>query len=206
MCELYWPHTERKKEDFMKSISHHVIRIVSIDPGVVNFCFRIEDRYNNGNVVTLAYTNIGLDNNNDKFVYLSKFLDKYTNEYAKTNIFVIEKQLYFSVGAFSVMHHVLSYFIKETKNKSNYPLIYLANASIKWNGITDKKPKNVKKWSIGKAIELLELREDTWSLRILDSAKKKDDLSDVVTQAEGIVRKLGLNYHITRAKIHLVCI
>ncbi len=110
----------------------------------------------------------------------------------------IEKQLYFSAGASRIMQATITYFINKLKDQYNFPLIYEVVPSMKWKHLAEKKPKDVKKWSINIAYYLLELRGDEYSFNELKKSRKKDDLADVVTQSEAMMYELKLWKHITR--------
>lgn len=196
---LHYPHKVILEDLGMDSIYNSSFGIVSVDPGVVNYGFRIETRHPNGTVVTDAYVRHRLEGDGlgvTPSIVLNEFLESY--DYSNVKFVFIEKQLYFSAGASRIMQATITYFINKLRGQDTFPLIYEVTPSIKWRHLADKKPKDVKKWSINLAYYLLDLRKDKYSWNELKKSRKKDDLADVVTQSEAMMYELKLWKHITR--------
>lgn len=172
-------------------------RIVSIDPGRVNFAFRIEKRYLSGYPIeTEVFVKIDLGDISVMCGNLTTFLDTYAHIYDTVHIFMIEKQLYVSYKALRVSQHAITYFMLKTKDKPLLPVIMDVDPKLK-SRILDAPPylnsTGLKKWAIDEAINLLTIRDDQKGLEIMRSAtaSKKDDLADTVVQCEAVCRYLG---------------
>ena len=187
------PHTERKwNQDYYQ--------ILSIDPGKIkNFSYRIERRYHNGKIIPIVFDKIdfesiiqeGTTTINNSYQVLTDFLNKYNKFYNDCHFFVIEKQLPNNYQAVRVSQHVISYFSIMLHNKPLLPAIVEVDSRLKGKylgapkGIGDKQ---LKTWSIEKGRYLLNLRNDTFSLQVLDCFKnKQDDLCDTVCQIEALM-------------------
>lgn len=192
------PHTERKWDQ-------GYYEILSIDPGKIkNFSFRIEKRYHNGKIIPLVFDKIdfesiiqeGTTTINNSYQVLTEFLNKYSKFYDDCHFFVIEKQLPVNYPAVRVSQHVISYFSIMMHNKPLLPAIVEIDSRLKGlylgapKGIGDKQ---LKTWSVEKGRYLLTLRNDTFSLQVLDFFKnKQDDLTDTVCQIEALMVYWGL--------------
>lgn len=180
--------------NYTKNSINDEIYLCSIDPGKTNFAIRIESRNIDGNIKVLLYELINL--RDDYFTELTKYLDSKLDILNKCNIFVMEEQQTKNRIIYRIAQHVLSYFIIVI-NKNQSSLFYEINPRLKerlgYN--VDKKSmpnngeqKTIKMWSINKAIELLQQRGDKISLNVINNAKKKDDLADVVCQLESFCK------------------
>lgn len=192
------PHTERKwDQDYYE--------ILSMDPGKVkNFAFRIERRYHNGKIIPIvfdkvdfaSFENEGTTLVNNTYQVLTNFLDKYKEFYDDCHFFIIERQLPKNYKAVRVSQHVISYFSFKMHNRPLLPAIVEIESRLKGKylgaptGINDKQ---LKTWSVVKGRELLTLRNDTFSLQVLDHFKnKQDDLCDTICQLEALMICWGL--------------
>lgn len=180
--------------------------IVSIDPGRKNFAIRIERR----NLITcqisaLAFEKIDLIGKDKEdsvgavdsiYKRLNDFLDKYLEIIKLCHIVIIERQLHINYKMVRFSQHIISYLTIHLKNAKYLPVILEVSSKLKSHqlyapkGISDKE---IKKWAVAKADELLKLRKDNISLSVIAAAKKKkDDLSDTIVQIEAVFSLFGL--------------
>lgn len=188
-------------------------QFISIDPAVENFGFRIEKRYLDGKITgeVLLKTKFTITNeingkrkkvNVDKTTLenvvideCTKFLDQYDEYYDNTHFILVEQQMIENWYSTRVMQHVLTYFIMTFRNgRGLYPLIIEVNSKLKGAqlGYNRRSGLNLKEWAVVRAIELLEQRDDKFSLDVISKLKKKDDVSDVVIQIEAFCRYINL--------------
>lgn len=197
---IYYPHTRATSE---RNWDDKYVQYVSIDPAAKkNYAFRIERRYKNGWITPIAFdkTHIEcIDTDGEgrnaiticnTFQKLTEFLDKFSEFYDDCHYIIIERQLPQNYRATRVAQHTISYFSIKLHNKGNLPSIVEVDSKLK--GRILKAPKNLtdkqlKTWAIEIARDLLKTREDTFSLKVLDKYRnKQDDLSDTIVQAEAI--------------------
>ena len=185
------PHTERPSNP-------DYVQIVSIDPGTKNFAFRIERRYLNGTIIPIVFDKICIRATkivenvtvSDTYKVLTDFLDRFIEFYDDCQYIIIERQLPQNYKAGRVAQHTISYFSLKLYNKPLLPAIVEICPKLK--GKMLGAPKNIsdgqlKTWATEKAKELLEARNDTFSLDVLKFYKgKQDDLSDTVCQIEAL--------------------
>ena len=135
------------------------------------------------------------------FHNMNNLLDKYQDFWDKCNIFIIEKQMSFgkihNTMALKLGQHCFSYFsihYGETKEIIEFPAYHKTQIlgaikdTIKKNNGTIKykcvdKPTR-KKWCINKTLEILNNRNDIININCINKVKKKDDLCDVICQAQ----------------------
>lgn len=192
---IYYPHTRPLTERLWQEPYY---QIVSIDPGRVNYAFRIERRYHDGRVTPVAFDKQSFPaskiegDTTTTYVYqaLTEFLNKYREYYEGCHYIIIERQLPQNYKATRVAQHTISYFSLILHNAPLLPAIVEVSPSLKGKmlgappGTSDKQLKD---WAVVKARELLTLRGDEWSLGVLNHfASKQDDLSDTVCQAEAL--------------------
>jgi hypothetical protein len=199
---IYYPHTIPYTE---RKWNQNYYQVLSIDPGKIkNFSYRIERRYHNGKIVPIVFDKIdfesitqeGTTTINNSYQVLTDFLNKYNKFYDECHFFIIEKQLPNNYQAVRVSQHVISYFSIMMHNKPLLPAIIEVDSRLKGKylgapkGIGDKQ---LKTWSVEKARYLLNLRNDIFSLQVLDCFKnKQDDLCDTVCQIEALMVYWGL--------------
>ena len=148
----------------------------------------------------------GCDNKKylDKKIYLNMYdlLDSYNSYWDKCKYFVIEQQMSFgnrrNTMALKLGQHCYSYFVyrygRFGKDIFEFPAYHktqvlgaqkiqkkLKSGKISYKAI-DKPAR--KKWSIIKATEILENRNELEIMNQLKSKKKKDDLADVLCQLQ----------------------
>lgn len=164
--------------------------------GTCTIAFRniIKDVCLNGKIIILENINLceGCD---DKqyldpkiFVNMTKLLDSYKRYWAQCTTFVIEQQMGFgkkrNTMALKLGQHCFSYFIFQFSS-FKMPIEFPAFYKTKILGAPKKMSKYDRKlWSVNQAIDILMARGDTQSLEKLSSRKKRDDLSDVITQLQ----------------------
>jgi hypothetical protein len=192
---VYYPHTIPETERKWTAGYH---QIVSIDPAQKNYAFRIERRYANGWIVPIVFDKVEVASYVDvqgvtccnTFQVLTLFLDKYQDYYKDCHFIVIERQLPQNYKATRIAQHTISYFSLKLHNSSLLPAIIEVSPKLKGKMLGAPKGTNdrqLKDWATKTARELLVLRQDTFSLNVLNHhAKKQDDLSDTVCQLEAL--------------------
>lgn len=186
----------------------HIIRVISIDPGIANFCIRVEERPIDFTVKippkSLLYVKLKLSKeaqqlteSNECIYYKSlfDFFELHLALFQSCHLVIIERQMPFNYKATRIAQHIITFFMIYLKNLSHLPAIYEIDSKLKTDELGAPKTLNdrgIKQWTPIKAVELLEMRGDTESLSILNKNKKKDDLSDVICQIEGLFSFLGL--------------
>lgn len=126
--------------------------------------------------------------NDPSFIDIFKRINKYMSELSELKeckVVVIERQMKTNPLAQRIEQHIISWFTINIPdidivifNAANKTRLLGAPKTTKGKG---KKPLR-KKWAIDMCKKILTLRKDESTLKKLLSAKKKDDLSDVVCQ------------------------
>ncbi len=184
------PKTERKWPNY--------INVLSIDPGRVNLAIRIERWNINGNISPILFTKLDLEEDDNISPYISSlnFLNENKKLLLDIHIMVIEQQLPFNYKCVRISQHLISYFMTLTTNIDLLPSIYEISSKLKGEYLGAPKSindKDLKKWAVVKATEILQARGDKYSLEILDKVgKKKDDLADTVVQVEALFGYIGI--------------
>lgn len=202
------PVTERKWKN--------KIRIISIDPGITNFCIRVEERgiKNYFHPRTLLYEKFRLKKDDHQLqedfvcnVYgkLTCFLDQHIELYKTCHIVLIERQMPFNYKAVRISQHALSYFMLHLRNiVPNMAQIFEVDSKLKGRELGASNHLNkrgLKAWAVDEATRLLKIRNDRQGLDILSRERKKDDLADTVCQIEALFQYLG--YPKTQESIQL---
>lgn len=212
----YNPHTIPLSE---RNWSQDYYRILSIDPGIKNFGIRIEDRprlKSNSLITTKLFQRLTLsslspslssdsiiNNDNLSFIYdiITNFLDQHLDLIKSCHFIIFERQLPINYRTVRVSQHLLSYFLLHLKNSPLLPIILEIDPKLKSkqlgapSGLNDKQ---IKDWSVEKALYLLELRKDSFAIDIINKErnhrgkKKPDDLADTVCQIEALFSYLNL--------------
>jgi hypothetical protein len=161
-----------------------------IDPGTVSCAFRIVRYYHQENRIEVLY--FGILNFGRKIELIlsgvERELTPLIDLFINCHHIVIERQPLKRCDVYRTSQHIISYLSFMIKNKGVYGLIIEVDPKLKtsWiGGPATAKQNNgdsIKKWSQRKALEILHLRNDTFSLSILSSSlyKAREDLSDVV--------------------------
>jgi len=182
-------------------------RIMSIDPGKKNFCFRIELRNSETEeIITEVFEKIDLigDQNHDRVIidYIGRnvisILNKYINLILNCHIVIIERQLQINYKMVRFSQHVISYLMMILRDNSLKTVILEIDSKLKTKQLGATKglgKKEIKTWAIEKAYAILNERNDTKSIKIMDKAQKskKDDLADTVIQIEAVFCLFGLS-------------
>lgn len=192
----YNPHTT----SLLERDWENKIRIISVDPGISNFCIRVEERgYNKyENIKTLLFVKMHLRKDEQEltedfvcgyYTVLTNFLNEHLELFKTCHIVLIEKQLPFNYRAVRISQHVLTYFMIHLKDiKPNLAMIFEIDSKLKGRELgasTHLNAKGIKYWAVEKATELLTDRGDVEALEILKKNKRKaDDLADTVCQIE----------------------
>lgn len=139
---------------------------------------------------------------------MNDVLDLYSEYFDDCQYIIIEQQMNFGKGksnpmAMKLGQHCFSYMTfryGRFKKVIEYPAYHktqvLGAPKVNGKGKRMKamdKPQR-KKWNIMKCIELLKLRGDTETLKFIESAKKKDDLSDTFCQLQAFKIQLMCGY------------
>ena len=145
--------------------------------------------YKEGKTLLLEKVDISGKSKTDILVRLTNFLDKHKKLLDTIDIVIIEQQKKENYMARCLEQHCYSYFIfnyLDTKiiivfpSKHKTQVLGMKKYS---KGLKPYQKKKLRKdWCIEKANNILKLRNDTNTLNIIDSCKKKDDYSDVVCQ------------------------
>jgi len=199
------PLTERKWPDR--------IRVISIDPGVTHYAIRVEERNMKtvGPITTIHFDKIGLAKDKQElsedlvcamYSYVSNYLDQYLELFKTCHMVIIEKQLPINYRAVRMSQHTLTYFMTHLKNiKPNLAMFFEVNPQLKGRQLgapASLNEKGIKTWSVEKAFELLNDRNDQKGLEVMmrkdprnKRKEKKDDLADVINQAEALFSYFG---------------
>lgn len=178
---------------------------VSIDPAPKNFAIRIEKRYRTGHIEPIYMDKIDFSQYGDasettgttlidpRMIWaITHYMNSLLPLMKESRIVAIERQLAKNYKATRIYQHLLTYFIMVMPSFTHYCI--LIDLSTKLKGRILHAPKGLnhngmKKWGIEKAIEILTLRQDQWSLEKIRSHRgksqtKADDLADTVIQME----------------------
>lgn len=200
----YFPHSIDISE---RKWNNEYRQYVSIDPARKNLGFRIERRYflnseKKGLIETLEYVKISIEENleTDTTIYnktydnLTNFLDQYKEYFDETHYIILERQLPENYKATRIAQHVISYFSIYLHDKPLLPSIIEVAPQLKGKMLSVPKGTNnkeLKKWAIEKATEILIERNDDFGLEFFDNLKKMkhklDDVSDALLQIEAII-------------------
>lgn len=155
---------------------------------------------------TVLYQNLDLTQGTDKSKYLDKKIylnmidrmDQFKEIFDQCSIIIIEQQMSFKAAqntmALKLGQHCYSYFLfryGDTKELIEFPAYYktqilgapkVASAGNKRMKTMDKPAR--KKWAVEKAVDILMERGDMKTLDELTGKRKKDDLADVLIQAQ----------------------
>ena len=221
LITTYYPHTTDIKN---RVWSQSYYRVVSIDPGIKNFAFRIETRSNQLGISTeyfhpktevfekVSFSHHVTDENTgicNLYSELNKFLDQYEKWYPTVHMVIVEKQMAINYKMVRLSQHVITYFHTKIMNMPYLPSILEVSSKLKTNELGAPKgltPTGVKKWAIQKAYELLAIRSDETAIGLINETliSKKDDLADTVIQIEAVFTYYGLPLTQCPIKIDIV--
>jgi len=167
----------------------------------------LKEVYTNGKKVLLKNVDITEGTNKDKYFdsdlchNLTEMLDEYKEYWEKVDYIVVEQQMSFGLKlntmALKLGQHCESYFMiryGRSKKVIEFPSYHKTQVmgSQKIEKVTKagkKSYKNIdkparKKWAIETAYGILTERDDFETIDEITASKKKDDLSDVIVQAQ----------------------
>lgn len=182
-----YPSSEEKPE---------FLRFLSIDPGTKNFAMRIETRYwkdvspKTEMMAKIDFTVVDSEdepNNSNLYFSLIEFMNSYVDWFPTINVVIIERQMAVNYKMLRMSQHIITYCLM----KISHATIIEIQPKLKTRMLDapfklDKR--EVKKWSVEKAMELLTIRKDFPTIDLINSTpkRKKDDLADTITQIEAI--------------------
>ena len=187
------------KEHWLKGY----IDIVSIDPGIVNFGFRVERRYNNGHVQTIGMQRkcfskdtIQEGDYNSLYMDVIAWLNNYLSYITSAHVIVVEKQLHINYQTTRLAQAVITYALLMTSGSPIQPIIAEIDSKAKYKMLNAPKglnDKGLKQWGIEYALKLLEMRGEVEVVKYIAGEKgvrgqsKHDDLCDVIIQVEAFM-------------------
>nr|QBK90381.1 MAG: holliday junction resolvase [Pithovirus LCPAC103] len=181
------------------------VRIVSIDPGTVNYALRVSLRARFKEFYfhpkTEYMENLKFVPNNatpeqvaSGMVEMLKFLKVGLPTFLKCHIVIIERQLPVNYKACRFSAATLAFFIDHLADAEYLPIIIEVHAKMKGKMLGASSGLNktqLKRWSVEKAAELCWSRNDPY-LSSFQKAGKRDDIADTITQEEAICSLAGL--------------
>jgi hypothetical protein len=213
-CTVYHCHNTPEPVEWHTRKDYY--RIMSIDPGRRNFCFRVEHR----NLVTGKITmelfrkiDMILTTHDVKvstdvvFRNTILVLAQYHELIKDCHLIIIERQLHINYKMVRFSQHIITYLMCLLMDNALKTVILEIAPTLKTRELGAMKGLNkreVKLWAIEKADTLLRAREDMSSLDVIKKAKtKKDDLSDTVVQIEAVFHLFDLPLTGERLKINV---
>jgi hypothetical protein len=198
------------------------LQFVSIDPSTKNLGFRIEKRFADGRVEMKVLERISfIDTAKDRrkkgleplknpnkieiiptlYRDITTYLNKYREEYLKSHVILIERQLDKNYKCVRVAQHVISYFCLLLADAPLYPDIIEIDSKQKysqWGSPANLNETGKKQWLIARVMELCLYRKDYTSYDLIVKSKgKQDDLSDTIGQLEAYCRLRGYSTVLT---------
>lgn len=186
----YYPHTTDIKN---RNWKEDYLQFISIDPALKNLAIRVEKRFKNKDIICLfsdkynPSLNCVSDNINNLYQHITDILDKLKDYFINTHYVIIERQIPKNHNAVRIAQHLITYFLINLKDLPLCPSIIEVDPKLKGKILGAPKGINerqLKVWSVEKAIALSTERKDEYTLTLLKKTKKKDDLSDVLCQIE----------------------
>lgn len=182
------------------------IKVISIDPGIQNYCIRVEERpFKKGiikPIITHLYdklklkkVDVGLENNNkcNHYQLLTNYLDTHLELFKQCNLVIIERQMPFNYKATRIAQHTITYFMTLLRNLQQHIIIIEVDSKLKGKELgahPHMRDMDIKQWAIQEANRLLTLRNDVFSLNKIKKERKKDDLCDTVCQIEAFFKHM----------------
>jgi hypothetical protein len=177
-------------------------QLVCIDPARKNYALRIERRYHSGKIEPIVFDKVCVEKfidydgykTTDTYEEVTKFLEKYREFYDDCHFVIIERQLPTNYQATRIAQHTISYFSIVLHDKPLLANIIEVSPQLKGKMLGFKKgnDKELKSWAVLVARELLTIRKDDYSLKVMDYfAKKQDDLADTVIMIEALMKLWG---------------
>jgi hypothetical protein len=205
---LHYPHAYNLEKRNQEWEEHEFTQYISLDPAIKNLAIRVEKRYKNGKIeclftdkyAPLEDEKITINNkeilSNKLYVNIINILSKLEQYFPETHYVIVERQLPQNIKATRVMQQIICFFMLSLQNKHYYASIIEVDPKLKGKMLGAPKgcrENELKKWAIVKALELAEMRNDEYTLKILNTKRlKKDDLADVLCQIEGFCVYMNL--------------
>lgn len=179
---------------------HGYVQVASIDPAINNCAMRIERWYADKRIVPIYYAYVSFiytdgENISTLIRQITDYLDAYKSYFQQCHYIIMERQLPICYNALCISEMMLTYFNITLRDTGMLADIFEISGKLKGKPLgmpkgLDKPTR--KKWSVAKARQQLSMRGDEWSLNVIDTAAKKDDLGDVITMIIGLFIKIGL--------------
>jgi hypothetical protein len=161
-------------------------KLMSIDIGVVNFSYCIEERDITKDGCTIESilqngTITHLENQNITLKSVIDVLNALPISECNGGV-IIENQLRANLKCVKMQQHIATYFMIVHPKIKVIPF----SSKHKTHVFTDEKMTKYqrKKYTVVKALELLSLRKDDAMIKTINSVKKKDDMADVIMQLQ----------------------
>ena len=210
------PAKEKAKKDEVKVFclpdwfyTKDQLKCVSIDVGIVNLTIRVEVRdFCNNKIYPVYFERVDLtkrcENTTkttgtcnvgpDILAEANNFIDNIMQYIHDADLIGVERQLSENVKATKMFQHFISSFLWLIRKGylNSDVLLFDIYSKLKYPQIgcpTEYNDHAKKKWGIGRALEILTDREDSWSVSVMNSNRgkaetKADDLADTVNQIE----------------------
>lgn len=215
---IHNPHTRPLEE---RVWNENYLQIISIDPSIKNLGFRIERRYFDGRIQPIALSRTTFGTNaittetapngtaltvNTLYRDVTTFFNTYNEYFPTTHILIMERQLPQNYKAVRISQHVLTEMMIRLANQPLLPLIVEVDSKLKSRQLGCPKGLNerqTKLWLIEKALLLSQQRGDDFSHDLISRSRKKDDLADVICQAEAWCSFVGLPCTVPVVKLNI---
>ena len=214
---VYNPHTvplEQRHWD-----QEDVWYVASIDPGLVHLAIRVESRNRKtGEIKPLlmvkndVYANYEAKTDawiNQSVNIIDDILSRNSEILLNCHMWIIEKQLGINYKSLTLSKQIIMWAHLYLKNRPRLPLIieYESKQKYRMFNAPPFNQKELKKWGIGKALELLQHRNDQQSIYFInhEPISKRDDLADTVLLIEAFFKYMGWPETIVTVTIDLNC-
>jgi hypothetical protein len=176
------------------------LQLVIVDPGKKNYALRIERRYDDGRVDTLAMANESIGTitkhepgaTNTLMAGVMSFLDRFSLFYPDCHALIIEKQITPNVLTIhSIAQYTVAYFALRLANTPLLPAIIELDSTLKTRQLGCPRGIDIKKWAVETSLQLLTNRGDEFGLSTLSRHKKQDDIADTIIMGEAFVSWLS---------------
>ncbi len=188
----YFPNPE-KCEHYVQ----YPLTFASMDPATKTHATRIETHYSESEVSPLLFCleNFTAPTGEKKkghttFSQINVFLESIFPELSRCHYILIEKQPVINQKTVRISQHIISYCMLKFKDSENPPIIVECDCRHIREILGIEKEDKKKSGVVSRAKEILKTRGDSWSLQILESKKKQDDLADTVCQIEGYLKDM----------------
>lgn len=195
--KVVWYSTSSYPEEYWSK--NEYFRVISVDPGIVNFCIRVEDRYRDGTVKTIFTEKKILGGSDGEVMLVYSNLTEYLNSLIDViyygHYYIIERQMVENYQSTRIAQHVLTYFL--SLSLPTRPLILEIDSKAKYQVLDAPSNYNklaLKSWGQEKAKEILMQRGESDLVNYINGSKgvrgqkKQDDLCDVILQSEAFFR------------------